>query len=363
MALAGALVAATAPGAAPATSAVARCLPPTTLTPERLAERALVVPAEEGDLHAVLPGVRAGVGGIILLGSAAPVDLRSQLAALAAAAPSGIAPWVMVDEEGGAVQRLANLVGGVPAARTLGATERPAQITAVATTLGRRLAALGISMDLAPVLDADGGAGPNSRDADGTRSFSADPATAAADGIAFAEGLANGGVVPVVKHFPGLGGASGNTDLVVASTRPWGGLRASGLVPFADAVKAHLPAVMVANAAVPGLSALPASLSPPVVTGLLRGRLGFRGLVLSDSLSAVSVSGRGFSLPAAAVSSLAAGADLVLYNATAGATGSVTSSLAKAIVAAVGDGRLHRPALLASLRRSLAARGVRVCPR
>ena len=69
--------------------------------------------------------------------------------------------------------------------------------------------AAGITMDLAPVLDLDNGVGPNNRDPDGTRSFSLNPGVAAADGVAFLQGLEAGGVVPVVKHFPGLGQASG----------------------------------------------------------------------------------------------------------------------------------------------------------
>jgi beta-N-acetylhexosaminidase len=217
-------------------------------------------------------------------------------------------------------------------------------------------------MDLAPVLDADGGVGPNNADADGTRSFSANPAIAAADGIAFARGLEAGGVTPVVKHFPGLGGATGNTDVVVASTKPWSILSHAGLTPFAQAVHDGLPAVMVANAAVPGLTSLPASLSPTVIDGELRTTLGFRGLVLTDSLSAVSVSGRGFSLPAAAVRALEAGADLVLYNATVPQTATTTSSIESALLKALTSGQLSRASLVASVTRSLTDRGVSLCP-
>ncbi|HVB06457.1 MAG TPA: glycoside hydrolase family 3 N-terminal domain-containing protein [Acidimicrobiales bacterium] len=341
----------------------ARCATPAAFSAARLAAASLVVPADESDLAAVLPEVRAGVGGVLLLGSSAPADLATELARLASAAPGGVAPWVMLDEEGGAVQRLANLVGDLPAARTLGASDSPTEIRALATTLGRRLRALGVTMDLAPVLDADGGAGPNARDADGTRSFSANPAVAAADGIAFAKGLLAGGVVPVVKHFPGLGGATGNTDLVVASTKPWSLERESGLVPFADAVRVGLPAVMVSVAGVPGLSSEPASLSAAVVGGELRHGLGFHGLVLSDSLSAVSVSGRGFTLARGAVATLAAGGDLVLYNATVAGTQAVTTTLEQAIEGALATGRLQRSTLVAAAAESLRLRGVRSCSR
>ena len=349
-------------GAVARPSRAASCTSLARLSDTRLAAATLVVPAQENDLSAVVPEVREGVGGVILLGSAAPADLARELALLQQAAPAGVVPWVMVDEEGGSVQRLANLVGNVPSARTLGATETAAAIQALARTLGAKLKALGVSMDLAPVLDADGGAGPNSEDADGTRSFSANPAVAAAAGLAFAEGLERAGVVPVVKHFPGLGGATGNTDVAVASTLPWGTLRAGGLVPFERAVAAHLPAVMVSNAAVPGLSALPASISPTVITGELRQALGFHGLVLTDSLSAISISGRGYSLQSATVRAIEAGADLVLYNATVSGTASVTSSLIAAITAAISSHQLSRATLLAASAASLTAHGVTVCP-
>ena len=159
-------------------------------------------------------------------------------------------------------------------------------------------------MDLAPVLDVDGGAGPNNQDPDGTRSFSDNEKVAATDALAFESGLAAGGIIPVVKHFPGLGGATGNTDVMSASTVPWRILQRVGLVPFEDAVAAQVPVVMVANASVPGLTELPASISENVITGVLRNQLGFHGLVITDSLSAISLSGIGYSVPAASVATL-----------------------------------------------------------
>ena len=122
----------------------------------------------------------------------------------------------------------------------------------LALRVGRRMRAAGVTMDLAPVLDLDGGPGPNARDPDGTRSFSPIEKTASAAGLAFAAGLQAAGVVPVVKHFPGLGGATGNTDLMAAAMLPWSSLQRNGLLPFAAAVRAGVPAVMVANASVPG---------------------------------------------------------------------------------------------------------------
>ena len=330
-------------------------------SPTRLAEQTVVVPVGESSVGAVMPEVAAGAGGVILLGSAAPANLASSLAALKAAAPGGIPPLVMSDEEGGAVQRMPNVVGTIPSARQMGATMTPAQITVLAADVGRTLRGVGVTMDLAPVLDLDAGPGPNGSNAIGTRSFSADPASAASHGLAFATGLGQGGVVAVAKHFPGLGGASADTDLGPATTLPWGTLRSSGLVPFQQAVRAGVPAIMVSNASVPGLTALPAGLSPPVITGVLRGQLHFGGLVLTDSLSAGAISGAGYSVPRAVVTALGAGADMVLFTASSAAVAGVTEQIVDAVVAAVSSGALSRVRLQDAVAQVLAAKHVDLC--
>ncbi len=319
------------------------------------------MPVDEGDVGSVRPEVAAGVGGVILLGSSAPANRRALLRRLLAAAPAGTRPLVMADEEGGSVQRLANLAGSIPSARQMGATMSPPAIEALATGLGRRLLAAGVDVDLAPVLDLDGGPGPSSTDADGTRSFSPREPTAAADGLAFAAGLERAGVLPVVKHFPGLGGATGNTDLEPAATPPLYTLEHAGLLPFEAAIRAGVPAVMVSNATVPGLTTVPASISHAAIDGLLRGRLGFRGLVVTDSLSARSLSDIGRSVPSASVSAIASGADLVLFASSADATGPTTAAIVKAETTAVGQRVLSRSTLLAAATEVLAAEHVRGC--
>lgn len=322
----------------------------------QLAAQVLVVPAQAGSVSSVTPEVRAGIGGVLLLGASGPADLAAQLRALSAAAPSGEAPLIMTDEEGGAVQRLVNLLGTLPSARQMGATMTPAQIQGLGRTTGERLRGLGINMDLAPVLDVDGGAGPNANDPDGTRSFSARESVAAADGIAFARGLLQAGVTPVVKHFPGLGGSSGNTDYRPASTRPWAELQGNGLLPFADAVSAGLPDVMVSNATVPGLTAVPSSISGSVIQGVLRDRLGFTGLVMTDSLSAGALGAIGYSVPRAAVAALEAGADLLLFTAAPAQVATEAAQTEAAIVAAVNSGSLPRADLEAAVAQVLAAK-------
>lgn len=328
---------------------------------DRLSEQTLVVPVDESNVAAVTAEVAAGAGGVILFGSSAPSSLAAGLHALATAAPGGLAPFVMTDEEGGVVQRMANLVGSLPSARQMGATMSAGQIRQLLTSVALRMHAAGVTMDLAPVLDLDNGQGPNNRDPDGTRSFSLTPGVAAADGVAFMEGLEAGGVIPVVKHFPGLGQASGNTDVAPATTQPWSSLQHAGLIPFETAFASGAPVVMIANATVPGFSSLPASISPVVMTAVLRGQLGFHGLVITDSLSAGALTHIGYSVPRAVVAAITAGADMVLYTAAAAQVASLTNATAAALVAAVNAGTLSRGRLTAAVANILVAKHVNLC--
>ena len=191
---------------------------------ERRAAQLVVVPVEEDAVLSVRTLVTEGTGGIILFGSDAPSTLPADLAALRRAA-GDVPPLVMVDEEGGEIQRMANLVGDMPWPRTMAATLTRAQTRALAEQVGRRMRAAGVTMDLAPVIDLSDGPGPDDAHPDGPRSFSISPSVAAAYGIAFAQGLRDGGVIPVYKHFPGLGQATYNTDSGPASVPPLAVLR------------------------------------------------------------------------------------------------------------------------------------------
>lgn len=320
------------------------------LSNAQLAMMTLVDPIDEGAVASVAPEVASGIGGIILLGSDATPALGAELRTLLQHAPPGRSPFVMVDEEGGAVQRLLPVIGAMPAARTMGATMTPRAIRALAVRFGRRMRALGITMDLAPVVDLDAGAGPSATNADGTRSFSVHASVTTPDSLAFADGLLAAGVVPVLKHFPGLGGATGNTDLERAATVAYRGLKSPALQPFVAGVAAGMPAVMISNAEVPGLTSLPASLSRYVVTGVLRHQMGFSGLVISDSLSALSIVQSGFSLKSAAVDAIVAGADEILFNAAGPTLARENSLLVAAMVDAIASGVLQRSRLLSAAR-------------
>jgi beta-N-acetylhexosaminidase len=327
---------------------------------DRRAAQLVVVPAGEDDVLAARPMVAEGAGGIILFGSDAPPDLPADLAALRRAAASGVPVLVMTDEEGGEVQRMANLAGNLPWPRTMAATMTPGQVRVLAEQVGRRMRAAGVTMDLAPVLDLSDGPGPDAADPDGPRSFSIRGSIATTYGLAFAQGLQDGGVIPVVKHFPGLGQASYNTDFGPASDPPLSVLQAGSLRPFEAAIRAGLPAVMVGNVSIPGLTGgLPATLSTAAITGLLRHQLGFQGLVLTDSLSALAVQDAGYSVPQAAARAIEAGADMVLFDSPDPEV--TTNEVIASIAAAVTSGRLPAARLDDAVQHVLKAKNVSLC--
>jgi beta-N-acetylhexosaminidase len=331
----------------------------------RRAAQVVAAPAIDGAVAPLGSVISGGIGGLLLIGSTVPPDLAAEVAAANQLAPTPL--LVMVDEEGGGVQRLGGLVPNLPWARQAAATMTPPEVEAAATSVGRAMRTLGVNMDLAPVLDVDGGVGPDARDPDGLRSFGADPTRVAAYGVAFLDGLLAAGVTPVVKHFPGLGGSTGNTDYGPAATQPWATLEAAGLAPFRTAIAGGAPAVMVANASVPGLSAGPASLSHAVIETALRLDLGFHGLVVTDSLSAGAISAAGYTLASAAVAAIAAGADMVLFGSTlvpaqtAADVVAAANGITAALVSAVASGALPEPRLDQAVLDVLAAKHVPLC--
>jgi len=339
----------------------------------RLAAKVIAVPVLNADLAAVDSEVRNGAGGVLFLGaSPAPADLGTRVRTLLRGAPAHTRPLVMADEEGGGIQRLAPLVSPVPWPRDMARTMTPSAVRALAAGVGRQMRAAGVTVDLAPVADVDDRPGPSLTNPDGARSFSGNPETAATYTVAFMRGLIDAGVLPVVKHFPGLGGTTANTDVGPAPTRSLRQLATTGLVPFRAAVRAGAPAVMVSNAYVPGLTSAPSSLSPAVVAGLLRRQLGFHGLVLTDSLSAGAVLAGGRTLPQAAVGAIAAGADLILFGSTLTAAETALLSgtnvrrsydaIIGGIVAAVRAGQLSTARLTAAAVAVADAARDRLCP-
>ncbi|ANP54156.1 hypothetical protein AVL59_35405 [Streptomyces griseochromogenes] len=327
----------------------------------RLAMLTVAVPVSETSVSDVTSEVSAGAGGVLLFGGKAPSDLGSRLTTLKTHVPGHLGLLVMTDEEGGGIQRMANLVGSLPWAAYMGTHWTPAQIQQNVTKVATRMAAAQVNMDLAPVVDVDGrNVPPSKTNPDGWRSFSGSTSVVSKAGVAYMNGLRAGGVTAVVKHFPGLGGSSYNSDFGPARTLPWSTLQKVAIPPFTAAIKAGAPAIMVSNNVVPGLGTNPASLSPTVISSELRGKLGFKGLVVTDSLSAKAISAAGFSLDTAAVQALRSGADMVMFD-LGGNVGSQTSSIATAITNAVAGGHLARSRLIDAAGHVLAVRHVNLC--
>lgn len=330
---------------------------------EQLANQTIVVSVNAANVGAMVPAARAGYGGLLLFGSSAPLSIGATLAVVQAHSLDRFPMLVMTDEEGGGVQRLTNVIGSLPWAKTMGKNLDTKQIAAEGKRIGTALLGAGVNVDLAPVLDVDArNVEPGVNDPDGLRSFSGVASVAGAAGSAFMAGLQSAGVTSVVKHFPGLGGSSRDTDYGPAATLPWSVLRTTGLVPFMTAIANGAQAVMMSNASVPGFTALPASISPAMIA-YLRGTLGFHGLIVTDSLSAGAISALHLSVPEAAVRALQAGSNLVLY----GSPGTAASSLALAqaisiaIVSAVTSGSLARSTLVGDAAQVIATRETVPC--
>jgi beta-N-acetylhexosaminidase len=239
--------------------------------------------------------------GVILFGQNATTraGFRRLARALQRAAHGGA--LVAVDQEGGEIRTLR--FSGPAAAQALQGD--PAAVGRQARAAGRALRAAGVNVALTPVADVP--AGPATALA--SRAFVGDARGIAARVRASVSGWRAGGVAATAKHFPGLGGALANTDDVATTVD----LReARDLPPFRAAIAADVPLVMLSHALYPALDGKRiASQSHAIATGLLRDRLGFRGVTVTDSVEAQAVLDRS-GVAAAAERSVAAGADLIL---------------------------------------------------
>jgi beta-N-acetylhexosaminidase len=290
----------------------------------------------------------SGLGGIVLFRRNCP-SLDAVLGLTAAARALGPDVLVLVDHEGGRVHRLPPPFTHFPPAATIGRTGEPGLAADVARAMARELRAAGFDSGLTPVLDCL--TDPRSV-AVGNRAFAADPEAVAASGTAFIRAALAEGLLPVAKHFPGHGRTPIDSHLALPEVdAPLDDLERTELEPFRRALDAGCPAVMVAHVRYPALDPeWPASLSAEVIGGLLRRRLGFRGLVLSDDLEMGAVRST-WGVGGAAVRFLAAGGDLALVCREAGtrdeAVAAVERALATGAVApeAAADARRRRAAL------------------
>jgi beta-N-acetylhexosaminidase len=290
----------------------------------------------KGADQALTRRVRQGrVGGVIVFGEDA-AQLKADIATLQQAASAGDNPplLVMIDQDGGDVKRLPQ---GPPNASPaqLGESDDEDESRAQGEATGSYLRGLGINVDLAPVLDV---AHQNTASTIRSRTFGSDPAVVTRIGVAFAQGLQDGGVVATAKHFPGLGFATVNTDDRPTDIAATSDQLRTDLEPFRGAVEAGVKMVMVSTAGYPTLgSRKQAAFSPAIVGGLLRDQLGFDGVVITDDLEAAAVTDT-TSPVVAATSAIQAGDDMLLYGRSAEASDRAFSSL----VSEVKSGDLDR---------------------
>jgi beta-N-acetylhexosaminidase len=288
-----------------------------------------------------------GLGGVVLFGrnvSGGPDQVRALTAELRREREDVL---VAIDEEGGDVTRLEAAAGSsYPGNHALGVLDEVELTERVAASIAADLAAVGIDLNLAPVVDVN--SDPRNP-VIGIRSFGADPELVARHGRAFVAGTQWVGVAACAKHFPGHGDTSVDSHrslpTVTASLET---LYERELVPFRAAIDAGVRSVMTAHVLVPALAEGPATLSREILDGLLRGELGFAGMAMTDALEMGAISAT-VPMGEAGVRTLAAGADALCLGAEIEARH--VEEVCAAIVEAVASGRLGEERLREAARR------------
>lgn len=297
--------AATAPPS-PASSGALSCPSMVALTPRgKLAQLLFVAVGDAAQARGSLGGPDPA-GGVLVLGKGGTWFDEGVLRTIASGA--SVPPLVAADEEGGRVQRIDAVAGPMPSAHAMGQMP-PERVREIARARGAEMAKLGFTMDFAPVVDLYDAGNAVIND----RAFSADPDKVTTYGRAFAEGLQAAGITPVLKHFPGHGRSTGDSHKQAVQVPPLATLMKADLKPF-QALVGTVPAVMVGHLDVPGLTrpGRPTSVSPQTIDDLLRTKLRFTGLVITDDLSAMKAITSRFTVPQAVLASILAGADIAI---------------------------------------------------
>ena len=287
------------------------------------------------------------IGGVLLFGynmeSLGQVrSLTGELQRLSMATEPAIPLLVAVDQEGGEVQS-APWVSPQPAAAEIGASGDPEAARRAAERIGRELLEAGVNTDLAPVVDTGFGA------AIGSRSYGEDPRLVARMGAAAVEGFEDAGVISAAKHFPNHGPAASDSHTGLPVIRhDMQTILSRDLPPFEAAVRAGVPMVMVGHLLYSAIDPEnPASLSPAAIR-LLRDRLGFGGVVITDDL-AMAGARQGGSVARAAVRAVSAGADMLIISSPP----QEQAAAYDAVVKAVESGRIPEARIRESVLRIL----------
>lgn len=301
---------------------------------------------------------RIPVGGLIyfaknLVGAQPVRDLLSGTGALARRAGAGVPPFLGIDEEGGTlVARIAKSglfdVPTFPNMAEIGATGDPARAAEVGTAIGGYLREIGFNLDFAP--DADVLTNP-SNTAIGVRAFGSDPELVAAMVAAEVAAMLETGTLPCAKHFPGHGDTAGDSHTgAVRTERSRADIESCEFAPFRAAIEAGCPLVMVGHIQTPNFAGdgLPASLSPTMMTDVLRGELGFDGVIISDSFGMGAIT-QNFAPADAATRFFQAGGDMLLMPQD-------LSAAYQGVLDAVTSGALSEERVDESVRRILEAK-------
>ena len=319
-------------------------IPPVSLPADRRARIASLMMVGVANYDDALWALNQGAGGIFIGSWTDPAILTQpgrDIGALHAAV--GRPFQVAIDAEGGRVARQPGLFGHLPPPRVMAQTMSPGQVEGVAYDLGLKLRSRGITVDFAPVADIDGGpAGA----VIGDRSFSPDPVVAGRYAAAFARGLTNAGVTPVIKHFPGHGRATGDSHTGRVFTPPVGDLVNTDLAAFNEPLSVTPAGAMIGHMSVPGLGpdGVPATFNGEVYrllrTGAWPGGKPFGGVIYTDDLSGMRAISDTTPLPQAVLTSLQAGADVALWISTRGLVEAIDT-----VDRAITDGRWNEDAL------------------
>ncbi len=290
-------------------------------------------------------------GGVVLFGR--NIESREQVTKLnsqlqeMALAKINLPLFIAVDQEGGPVNRLKGLITDSPGPSVMSKLSGD-EIAETARKTAQEMKALGINVNLAPVLDV-----ADSKSIMAGRAYGDDPFIVAETGAAAITGYKNGGVIPCAKHFPGLGpavqdthvtGTKINSDLDTLNKRDF--------IPFRKAIQGGVEMILVNHAVYPALdSQNPASLSSAVQTDILRNMLGYQGLILTDDLEMEASAAQG-SIGQNAVRAIKAGADIVLVCHTP----EKQKEAYDALLAAIKNGEISQERLHDTLKRIVAVK-------
>jgi beta-N-acetylhexosaminidase len=335
--------------AAVTTTTEPACQPSASLR-ERAAQVLIVGLPDVKDASQALPVelMQLGVGGVLITGG--NVETRAQATRLIGdlKRQSRHPLIVSTDEEPGRVTSFGHVIGYTSSARRLARDGTTDAMRALAREQATSLSAMGVTLDLAPVADLDGGPSDGTI---GDRSFSTDPSVAARYAYAYALGLADKGVGAVAKHFPGRAQAQGDDHVGrIISTESMDELRANDLKPFGELIARGMPVVMLSNVDYAAIDPnTPASLSPRAYS-MLR-EMGFKGAAITDSIGMGAVNQR-WDWSEAAVKAIASGADGVLST-----NGAFARDMVHGLVVAVQKGELSEERLNQAAGRMIALAG------